>query len=134
MERRWLVQNRRRGHHRRRWNREAGGPREGSGEVRWRVDQFRGLGKCAHGASRGERGMRGGNSTSQMAGAAVGGGSAKRWKERDRRRATNFLGGDICEMAVAGRVCVFGCDTAHQRWKIQEDGIARTVCTVEVGE
>ena len=54
-------------------------------------------------------------------------------KARDGRRAAELSGGDLCQVATAGRVCVFGRDSADECRQIQENCAARAVCGLEVG-
>src|SRR5262249_30493605 len=108
--------------------------RERSCEKRRRVDQLGGPGKYVDGASRGERGLRGGRAASEVAGTTPGGDRAKRRKGRYGEGVARISGSDVCQVAIAGRIRVLGCDTPHQRRQIQKNCAARTVRGLEVGE
>src|ERR1043166_5283052 len=97
------------------------------------MDQLGGSGKHADGASCGERSLCGGSTASEMAGTAFGCGGVEGRKNRQAGRVTRISGREVRQMAIAGRVCLRGSDSAHERGQVQEDRAARTVCRLEVG-
>src|ERR1700751_836805 len=97
------------------------------------MDQLSGFGKHPDGTSGSERGVRGERATSEMAGAAAGGGGVERRKDSYSGRVARILGGNVCEVATAGCVCVRRGDSADERGEIQEVGAAGAVCGLEVG-
>src|SRR3974390_357637 len=96
------------------------------------MDQFGGSGKCADGASGGEGSMCGRDSASEVARTAAGGGGFAGRRKRHRCGVARVPEHVLCEVAATRRVCVRRSDSTNERWKVQEDGLTREICELEV--
>ncbi len=128
-----MVPHRRCGDYRRGRIRKDRRPDEGSGEVRRGMDQFGGSGKRADGASGGEGSVRGGDSTSEMAGAAAGRGGAARRSTRDQRcELRDFLRSDFAKWQLPDAFVFVDDIPRTSVGKFKKMALARAVCGLEL--